>query len=286
MSFLPTVPGTPFMIDTDGTVAQGIDNGGTPTALTGGEKSNIIDGNISTNLSRYIGAYNNYYVAFVFPESRDITGMMIDQTSDYGALFLWEILTSVNTTDGVNGTWVSYQSYGSAGASPGWGATNLSLRQNPVTLSWIGIKGVRLRFYNNHYDPHNFYLRNCIFFGNNYSYAGLRFWHATLDQPLTGPELDLGDVAQNGIYDRTFRIKNANTLTANSITLTKVVQLNNTAANIQFSDGGAYANTLMIPTLAPSALTGVITLRRTVGAIEQAGLPGQARITAATGSWT
>lgn len=287
MSFLPTVPGTPFMVDTDGTTVILIDHAGAPSAISGGTIAGFIDGSDSTTYNLPIPGYNWNTISFAFPQARDVTGMMINQTTNDSA-YTWirDIYTSVDTTDGVDGSWVNYQSYASYSESPGWGRAELSVRQNPISVSWVGIKGVKIRVYNSKDSTRYLYLKNCIFFGDPFTYAGLRFWHPTLDQPLTGAELDLGDVEQNSAYDRTFRIKNTNTQTANTITVSKTVQLNNTAANVQFSDGGAYANTLLIPTLAPDALTGILTMRRTVGAAEQAGLPGQARITASPASWT
>lgn len=286
MSFLPTVPGTPFMFDTDGTTVQYINPSSVASAVPSGEKTSLLDGSISTGITKTVSTGYHFF-SFAFPQARDVTGFYCTHFSNDSAnCFLYTIYTSTDTTDGVDGTWALHQSYASSGVSPGWNGTNLSTRQNLYSVNWTAIKGVRLRFNQWNGSDRTLYLYNFILFGTPFNYSGLRFWHPTLDQPLTGQELDLGDVAQNGIYDRTFRIKNTNTQTANLIIISKSVMLNNTASNVQFSDGGAYANTLNIASIAPDALTGVYTMRRAVGAAEQVGLPGQARITATVGSWT
>ena len=81
-----------------------------------------------------------------------------------------------------------------------------------------------------------------------------------------GTHIDWGDTVRGTSADRTFRVKNNSaTLTANSIQLSTTVLTNTTPSLVnqfEYSDGGAFAQTLDIGNLAPGAISPLITVRR------------------------
>lgn len=118
------------------------------------------------------------------------------------------------------------------------------------------------------------------------STPALQLVEAGVDTPLGGAHFDLGDILAGSTHDRTFRVKNAHgSLTANDITVSASSLTFTMASGITFSDGGAFAATLAIASLAPGAISNVITMRRTVAASGEGGLKA-ARLLATPLTWS
>lgn len=101
----------------------------------------------------------------------------------------------------------------------------------------------------------------------------MRMWRPTLDELLDdnnsadGAFFDWGDVQRNTTSDKSFRVKNESaTLTANGVVVSQQTLTDTTPAvnsMFTFSDGGAFATSIEIGSLAPGALNPVITKRFT-----------------------
>jgi hypothetical protein len=194
------------------------------------------------------------YVGVVFPEPYDIVG---HSNASAGGTGNNVIETSVDTTNGQDGTWVSRGGFSTAGF------------RAPTTVSWAGIKGIRWSFFNGSANKMSYY--GVHIYGQPSAAAltafpnRLRFWHPTLDQLLSGPGLDFGDLPRASTGTKQFRIKNNSaTQTANGVVLSSE-SLNDASPTIvgvqAFDDGTGYASTKNIGALAPGAISGIITMR-------------------------
>lgn len=290
-------PGPRMAYDRDGTVGSHlVINTSTVQQLTAGELAQINDED-SGAVNNY-GWYGNvggvtYGLAFIFPELRDVVGYLT-QGSTTGAS-RGNLQTSIDTTNGLDGTWVTQAaSWDSAGGS----ANSVPMRQNISSVSFNGIKGMRVLTNMGTGGSRNILFHVFHIYGTPTDFTGLdtlRMWHPTLDQPLDdnttadGAHLDWGDVAQGTTADKQFRIRNNSaTLTANSITLTTEAPTNASPtleSQITYSDGGAFAGSINIGNLAPGATSSVITVRKTTSLSAELSLWWW-RTVAEAGSWT
>lgn len=270
----PDVPAPRIAYDRDGTVGVHlVTNTGTvqQATLTDMQRMNDEDADYADNYAWYgnIGGVQ-YGMAFVFPQLMDISGYLV-QAVIAGAT-LGGLQTSVDTTNGLDGTWVT--------VDPSWtnsygGISIEIMRNNIVATAITQVKAVRLltnmgtggsraiRFYAIH-----FY--GAVSVGETPD--RLRVWHPTLDQPLddnstaSGAYFDWGNVQRDTVpSDRQFRIKNDSlTLTANSVTISQQAPTDTSplvASQYTFSDGGAFASSLNIGNLAPGVISSVISKR-------------------------
>jgi hypothetical protein len=119
----------------------------------------------------------------------------------------------------------------------------------------------------------------------------LKIWHPTLDQEIGAATFDWSDVPRGSSADKTFRIKNTHgTLTANSIVVSLEALTDTTPSvpgNFTLSNENppvTFAATINIGNLAPGAISGVKTVRRSTPS--NAGLSVWAlRMLAIAGSW-
>jgi hypothetical protein len=118
----------------------------------------------------------------------------------------------------------------------------------------------------------------------------LEIWHPTLDQRISAAALDWGNVQRASSANLTFRVKNRSaTLSANGVTLS-LDSLTDASpsflsAHQVSADGTNFASTASAGTLAPGAISGVMTLRRTVPSNAVLGI-WAARLKAVAASWT
>jgi len=117
----------------------------------------------------------------------------------------------------------------------------------------------------------------------------LALWHPTLNQPVEAAYFDWGDAGQGTTADRPFRVKNLSaTLSANSITCSTDA-LTDTSPTVlsqhTLSNGGSFASTASAGTLAAGAISGVLTLRRTLSSSAVMGL-WALRVNAVATSWS
>ena len=273
--------GQQFHFDVDGTVGQLLASNRSYTSTISSASLSLL-----TNWAGG-GTYSNYqitqYFNLYFPQARDLSAFSMMWNWSGRAPTSFGFWVSYDTTDGINGTWTQIRT---AAELEVWrGITTRQLR-SVEPFSFAAVRGFELRVAMNSGQNDTFLLYALNLFGD-YSPAGLRFWHATEDREMDGNNLDFGDVSRNNSYTREFRIKNLNTLTANNVLIAAAApNSGSTLAGMEFSDGGAYAVSQTISSIAPSAISSVITARRTVASNATENQIGNCRITATEGSWS
>lgn len=202
-------------------------------------------------------------LCFIFPELRDIVGHRGDV--DYGSGSEQGCYWSADTTNGIDGTWTY------AGATGFQVTFNLPGLRTINAVSITGARAVRwMRIFGGSNTRYN--VRSMQVFGRPSSGQNpdrLRLWHPTLDQEVGGAHFDWGDIRPSSSADKEFRIKNnSGSLTANTITVsldaptdtTPSVPAQHTMAKA--SAPGTFGATVTFTSLAPGAMSEIITLRR------------------------
>lgn len=275
---LPVVPGHRFAYDIDGTyVSRTPQWGGTFTALDPAV-INDEDNDYHEFFGYRVAGGIWVEVAFAFPEPRDLLGYYIRWGGSDNASN--RIYTSVDTTDGSNGTWVNQQEWDQpvGGIYQGGGSAQALTpyyRTNILTCNYAGIRGVRFRFT----EPSDWWtgrLWNLHLYGYvspTQSLDRLEYWDPTINQQAAKDALNFGDTVQGSTYTKQIRVKNL----SNSKTASNVVMSADNAAGggtelataIQFSlDNTTYAPTLDIGNLTPGQVSPIVYVRRVVGLSE------------------
>lgn len=248
-------------LDKDGTQIYLIDSGNNITQCTSGQIQSVTsEANMGVNTN---GQNNSGKMAIIFPEKRDLVGCFVNVGSGSfvnGSLTLFEV--STDSTNAIDGTWTT-KSVTSVNTT-----TSPAYRTGIQTVSAAGIKVIRLSFSSGAPSSGCFplvHLYGNITAGQNPDRLAL--WHPTLDQQITGAYFDWGDVLRASTADRTFRVKNLSaTFTANTITCS-LSTLTDTSPTVvgqhTLSNGGAFASTASAGTLAPGAISSVMTVRLT-----------------------
>lgn len=207
------------------------------------------------------------YRGIIFPSPRTIEAYFIQLVGNtyqwgYGAMQV-----SADTTNGLDGTWTTIES--------NWGFNaNISTYRTAIRSISGATNIIAMRFLA---SPGGGSVSNT--WGAFHLYGTwlptgeyVRFWHPTLDQPLGGADLDFGDVRQGTSSTKSFRLKNI------SASMTAIDTVVSDEAPTDFTpslppqydysiDGGVnYAQAPTIPSIAPGAISGVITVRRTTPA--------------------
>lgn len=220
---------------------------------------------------------NRIYLVVVFPELRDISAYYL-----LGTKAVTKIESSTDTTNGLDGTWVTEVTGGESAS----GTTNM--RDDIKTLSATGIKALRFHGASG-MDWQVIHLYGEIATGE--SPDRLQFWHPTLDEEIDGAYFDWDDVARGESTDRDVRIKNnSSTLTAESVSVGVEALTDSTpsfAGSHTFStDGGStFGATASLGNLAPGGISSVFTVRRATTTDAQLSL-WWARFTATATAWT
>lgn len=262
--------GQQFHFDSDGTIGQLISPGrGFNASLSNAELRTLM----SWQIGPYTNSANGLYQNFLFPQPRNLVAFSCAHAVTTPALWI-----SYDTTDGMNGIW---QQVRTTTEMNKWFYTiSTTTLRTTEPFVYNAVRGIEYR------AAGQLYLYSLNFFGD-YTPIGLRFWHATEDREMDGDNLDFGDIIRSNSYTRQFRIKNFNTLTANNVLVTaSSPNAGSTLAGMEFSDGGTYATSQTITSIAPSAISSVITARRTVASNATENQIGNCRITATEGSWS
>jgi hypothetical protein len=197
----------------------------------------------------------------IFPELRDLQGSsFMFQSWQTGQL---AGQTSVDTTNGVDGTWLSYAI----------GEQIVGAKDDLRTIGAATALGVRALRFQTHYGGAQPDVRNIAalhLYGTPASGENLQrleLWHPTLDQSLEAAALDWGDVPRLTEETRTFRVKNLHgSLTANTPTITTNILTDTTPsipAQITYSDDDAtWLSQITIANLAPGAISPLLYHRR------------------------
>jgi hypothetical protein len=286
----PDVPGHRFAIDNDGTQGfRGVVSGTTwsfPTQMTTTELGYLVDDS-STVVASSAGGGRAWLI--YFSEPRNVSGlyMAFGSFGPFGGGDLQGVWWSSNTTNGTDGTWTAMTTTGIGGG------TTYSLvdsRNNIIAQSVSGCRAIRLQV--NDATNRQSSLAAMHIYGSiplTSNPDRLVLWDSTLDQPLTGSSLDMGDVQRSASATKTFRVKNLSaTLTAQSISLSFNALTDGTpsvAASLQASsDGSTFSSTLNIGDLAPGAISSVLTIKLVLPSNAPIGL-WSPRISAVAGSW-
>jgi hypothetical protein len=283
--YFPDAPDHKVYYNDDGTFVftQGT-GGGATSPLPGSEDANRLNGeNPWANAS---GLNATTRTGFAFPQSMNIVGIYV-ATNGGGVGDNSGILrTSVDTTNGSDGTWTAptttlgITAFGDPSYTLRW-------RTHIQTVSCLGIKGLTISTGNSQGSGRSVHLYGRPAAGANPD--RLRFWHPTTDTEVLGPHFDYGDLLQGQSAVVQFRVKNnSTTKTANAITVADDslhVSSPTLASQTTFSsDGTTYSATLNIGNLAPGALSAVLRARLVLVGNAQVG-PWRQRFKATPGTW-
>lgn len=223
-------------------------------------------------------------ICLIFPCLMDIDAAFIIGDNFYGSnLRPSAIKTSVNTTNGVDGTWVT-QSVGAAVTNTG----KIAIRENIVSGTWGGIRAVK--FYGTGGFAQQFHTAHL--YGEptaGQSLDRLVLWHPTLNQRVSAAYFDWGNTPRGSSADKTFRVKNISpTLTATAPRIS-LETLDDGSPSVPgyhtLSKGAGFASQQNLANIAPGAISSEIcTLRRTTPSNAQLGL-WDLRIQAEATTW-
>lgn len=283
----PNIPGTRFALDRDGTVAKV-----RATSQAWYDVTGSLPNAMTTDSATYIDlpntVNNDWELAVAFPEPRDITGLFVEYGvggMDNGIISSFQY--SNDTTDGTDGTWNTGTLSGmlkSAG-----GTMKPYYRSIIGTYALTNIRGIRLGKTVGDATSTNWRIYALHLYGS-LPIAGvdrLAFWDSAADQALPPAYLDFGDNPQGAVVTRQLRIKNlSGTLTANTINLQANDLANDFSNNVLLSiDNASFFSSINIGNLAPSTVSSVLYVRRTVPVAETA-TQRSMRLIVEAASWT
>lgn len=253
--------------DRDGTVVKWSDGTGANSTLTTAQKKKLND-TINDTSSEYVMVVAGniaHWISFLFPELRDLYDCFVEHVPS--GLAFSQAQYSLDTTDGLNGTWTA--SPGAAGVSTV--PTGSSFRTGPGATYIAGIKAVRFSFMGG-VNGHSTSVRSIHIYGVpqvNSSVHRVAFWHPYLDMRLPGDYLDMDDVIRNGTIYREFRIKNNSSVyTMNDIVLDiESIEYGTVVTDdysIKRAAESTYQPSTTIASLAPGAISEIVSVRRIV----------------------
>jgi hypothetical protein len=216
---------------------------------------------------RYASNAESATLIFMFPELRDIDGWTWIHGNSSVISGLLTVATSANTTNGVDGTWTTVTTF-----TPTYAVVSPTYRTVFTAGTANGVKAIRFVMAaqsSRYMEPNTIHLFGEITAGQNPN--RLILWHPTLDQRVGPAHFDWGDVRRgSAATDKTFRVKNNSaTLTANGVdvsfdVLTDASPTLLTGQHSLSLDGTSFAQTQTLGNLAPGAISGIVTLRRTM----------------------
>ncbi len=281
--FQPILATPKMQYDRDGSSGFFRNAAATLRALTVPELTNLNSESNANTVTDATASGTGVTIGVIFPDLRDITGFWTNSAagSAYGLLE-----TSVNTTTGVDGAWVTQAASYTRGS--------MSFRDQIAILALTGIKAIRITSTNGVSGTTAY--RNLHVYGipsntgvpsTSSSLDRLRIWHPTLNQELG--TLDFGIPAGGSTYETTFRVKNnspslyANSVLVSTEALTEA--LPTVVSQLSISQGSGFATTQTLTQIAPTAISAVCTLRLSAAALVHVGLWRQ-RIKAVASTWT
>jgi hypothetical protein len=258
-------------LDRDGTQMYAI-QGGVPSQVSSGDVTNICDESQS-GMYGYSpilwGQSGSGYFFVYFPEKRDVTHYYLASggPSDNILGGAAGAQVSVDTTNGIDGTWTNI----ALPTSLRYTTIPPRYRTTIVAATASGIRGMRWNITSpastGGFAP-ALQVYGTLTAGENPD--RLELWHPTSDERVGAAYFDWGDVGRGSTGDLTFRVKNQSaTLTADTITVSVdgLAQPTPTVSGAHtLSNGGAFAATTSVASLAPGAISDVLTLRRILAA--------------------
>ncbi len=229
--------------DADGTVALYVPTGGNADEYTPAQADQV---NSEEGADVNVGLTASGYNIHIFPELRDVVGFFIAKNG--GGYTTLE--TSVDTTNGIDGTWVQVLADVTDAS-----AVNPDYRNSVDSISAIGVKGIRV--FKNSGGTSNRMLAIHIY--GKISAAQTPDRIVFLDPDNADAQftkvLDFGDVPRGQTQTRTFKIKNnSGSLTVNTITITAEDLYLNAGDWFTFGDDGInYSASFAAGNLGPGA---------------------------------
>lgn len=256
----PDAPSWRMAYDRDGTQGVIINPVNSLTVMTNAQLIAMNDEDDSdmgfgwSNMSPYV-----WKICLIFPELRDIDGYFRNIAGQGGS-----VETSVDTTNGFDGTWTTLASPGTTGLS----VTKPAFRTNIASSTALAKRAIR--FTQGDVQFGDTKVRSIHLYGEpapGENPNRLALWHPTLDERVTPAYFDWGNVPRSSSADRLFRVKNLSaSLTANSIRVAMETFTDTTpsvpAQHTLSHAGGSFLAQVNIGTLAPGAISSAVTLRR------------------------
>jgi len=258
----PDAPSWRMAYDRDGTQGYLISSTGVITQLTSGNLATLNDEGES-----YLTVTNGSpsSVVFIFPELRDVDALFYCHllASPFAVPTTMTVAVSVNTTNGLDGTWSTIGT-----VVPPKVAVKPAYRTGILSSTALAVRAVKFTAVNGggaSWDASAIHLYGEPAPGENPNRLAL--WHPTLDQRVTAAYFDWGNVPRSSSADRTFRVKNLSaSLTGSSIRVAMEALTDSTPSlpgwHSLSMDGTTFLAQVTIGTLAPGAISGVLTLRR------------------------
>jgi hypothetical protein len=257
--FYADVPGHRLALDKDGTQWFRYTAAGVGTPLTSGEITTVNDWTAGGPDPGQGG-----WVAAVFPDKRDIAGVLAN-TSRSGALSgTATVETSLNTTNGLDGAWVSLTTFTEGEFETPIG---MSARTGIKSAAALGVKGIRLKHVgDNGGGQMTFNVYGSVTAGQPVD--RLAFWHPTLDQELTPAYLDWGDVPRNTNETRQLRVKNLSAAKTANTPRVALDALTDGSPSVVgqhavSTDNATWLSQVNLSSLAPGAISPVVYVKRT-----------------------
>lgn len=276
-------PASRVAYDRDGSIGVFISNTGLLAQLSAANLRTL-NGEAETG----VAMSSQRRVAIIFPAPRDIAAVFFATNTNSRT---WTLETSVDTTTGIDGTWITHQTgmQRSSDVKPNYRIyDNLSLT-TPGDPSQ-SIRGVRLTATADNTDT----IRALHIYADMASAATLdrlAFWDPVSDVEVSPAHFDWGNVPRGSSADRSFRIKNmSEDLTAEDIAVffeALTPGSPSVAAMHTISDNGGstFLTNISIAELAPEEISDVLIVRRVVPTNAQVSV-WSARIAADVTTWT
>ncbi len=279
----PDAPGRKFAYDADGSVGFGHHvPSNVVSSLTAAQITTLNGeaGGVAYGSGQSLYDNQTQRLGFIFPELRDIVGVHCGIY--YGGTTIGQATsfeTSVDTTNGIDGTWTTR-------TVP---VRSTAFRTGIQTYIIAGVKAVRWSATLGKSFPSVTFSQLHLYGELSSLSDRLAFWHPTLDQVLSPAGLDFGELPRSTVATKQFRIKNLSaSITANNIVVSgqELTAPNPTIMSVtDFNAGVGYVAAPNIGALAPGAISGIITQRISLGSTAALSVWRQ-RIKAVAGSWT
>lgn len=281
----PDAPARRMALDDDGSILT-TRNISTQATLVERDATERTEVNDEDNVNAYqyaIGGVNNEYTHWLFPELREFDGIFVAQSNVGGPA--WEILSSGDTTNMIDGTWTQRIAAITKKATPYPDA----YRDSITSVAVSNVRAVRLNadYWNASSYPQwmrAFHIYGEISAGET---PDRLLWIDNDDDLEFSKPQDYGDVPRGSAEDHVIYLKNNSaSLAANSVQVTAEDNFLGSGAWYTFDDGTGFAATKSLASsIGNGANSPDITIRRITPDAETLGLHA-ARAYANVGSWT
>lgn len=264
----PDVPGQRIPYDRDGSAGFFISTSNVVTSMSAADLEAANDESTTSTASAGTGSGSR--LGIVFAEAHDLSGIFwAGQFVQSGTHRAPEFWYSTDTTNGLDGTWTYW---GDLPLRTSFVVDEARTAIQELSPALTGVRGIRFiaTTWSGSADGWSYASAIHVYGSPSSGEAPdrLRFWHPTLDQEVDGAYFDWGDTPRNAVVEKTFRVYNPSTQTANDVTLTTEALTDTTPTNVsqhEFSDDGStFTSSLNIGNLAPATASGVLTVRRDV----------------------